>query len=410
MKKYLSLALAAAMAFSLAACGATGTSAPAGNAADSTPAASTPADAAPAEGGEAGAATGTLNVGGIGPLTGGVAVYGLATMQGAEIAVEEINALGGLQFELDFKDDTGVAETAVNAYNTLKDSADVIYGTTTTDPCINVAAETFNDRFFQLTPSASSTAVTEGRDNVFQMCFTDPNQGASAADYVKDNNLGESIGIIYNNADAYSTGLRDAFVARAAEIGLNVVEEQAFPDDNTPDFSAQLNALAAANVDLLFMPIYYTPAYNIVNQAQAQGFAPKYFGCDGMDGILDIEGMNPDLVEGLMLMTPFNASATDAATTSFVEKYQAAYDGLPNQFAADGYDAMWALYYAANAAGIDADNMSHEDICEALIATFTSGDFSVDGLTGSGMTWSAKGEISKDPVAVRIENGVYVTM
>ncbi len=404
MKKFISLALAGAMALSLAACGATGTSEPAAN----NGAASTPAASAPAA--SDGAATGTLNIGGIGPLTGGVAVYGLATKQGAEIAVEEINALGGLQLELDFKDDTGVAETAVNAYNTLKDSADVIYGCTTTDPCINVANETFNDRFFQLTPSASSTAVTEGRDNVFQMCFTDPNQGASAADYVKNNALGENIGIIYNNADAYSTGLRDAFVARAAEIGLNVVAEQAFPDDNTPDFTAQINALAAANVDLLFMPIYYTPAYNIVNAAQAQGFNPKYFGCDGMDGILDIDGMNPELVEGLMLMTPFNASATDAATTSFVEKYQAAYGSLPNQFAADGYDAMWALYDAANAAGIDADNMSHEDICEALIATFTSGDFSVDGLTGSGMTWSAKGEISKDPVAVRIENGVYVTM
>ena len=409
MKKFMSLVLAAAMAMSLAACGASAdTSEPA---ADNAGAAADAATDAGADAGDAAADAGavTLHVGGIGPLTGNVAVYGLATYQGAQIAVDEINALGGIQLDLDFKDDTGVAETAINAYNTLKDWADVIYGTTTTDPCINVANETFNDRFFQVTPSASSTKVTEGRDNVFQMCFTDPNQGTAAADYVKDHSLGENIGIIYNNADAYSTGLRDAFTARAAEIGLNIVEEQAFADDNNADFSAQINALAAANVDLLFMPIYYTPAYNIVSAAKAQGFAPKYFGCDGMDGILDIEGMDPSLVEGLMLMTPFNASATDDTTVSFVEKYQAAYDSLPNQFAADGYDAMYALYYAATKAGIT-NEMSHEEICDALIATFTGSDFSVDGLTGSGMTWSTVGEISKDPVAVRIENGVYVTM
>lgn len=407
MKKFVSAMLAGAMALSLAACGASSSAPESSSAAEDSSSAATTEAAAPAA---EGAATGTLKIGGIGPLTGSAAVYGIATKQGAEIAIEEINALGGLQLSLDFQDDTGVAETAVNAYNSLKDSAQVIYGCTTTDPCLNVAAETFNDRIFQVTPSASSTKVTEGRDNVFQMCFTDPNQGASAADYVYNNALGTKIGIIYNNSDAYSTGLYEAFKTRASEIGLEVVAEAAFPDDTNADFSAQLGAMQTAGADLVFLPIYYTPAYNIISAANAMGYAPSFFGCDGMDGILAIDNMDPALVEGLMLMTPFNADSDDAATASFVAKYQEAYGETPNQFAADGYDAMYALYAAANKAGIDADSLTASEVCELMIAAFTANDFSIDGLTGSGMTWSTVGEISKDPVAVVIKDGKYVNM
>lgn len=402
MKKFrvLSLVMASALYLSmLAGCGSdtTGGDTTGGN---------TPA---PSTGTETGDTSGTIKIGGIGPLTGSNAVYGLATKQGAEVAIEEINALGGLQFSLDFQDDEGDTEKAINAYNNLKDSgAQIIYGCTTTNPCVVVAAETYAARYFQLTPSASSTDVTEGRDNVFQICFTDPNQGITAANYIKDNNLGTKVAVIYNNGDAYSTGIYTAFQSTADEIGLEIVTVQTFPDDTNTDFNVQLTAAKDAGADLVFMPIYYTPASLILSQAKSMGYAPTFFGCDGMDGILDLEGFDVSLAEGLMLMTPFNAWGEDERTQTFVSEYEAAYGGIPNQFAADGYDCMYAIYEACTAAGITAD-MSAQDICEALIAQFTSADFSVDGLTGTGMTWSANGEVSKAPVVVKVEGGVYVT-
>ena len=400
MKKFrvLSLVMASALCLSmLAGCGNDSTGG------------DTSGDNTPAPSGSTQETAGTIKIGGIGPLTGSNAVYGLATKQGAEVAIEEINALGGLQFSLDFQDDEGDTEKAINAYNNLKDSgAQIIYGCTTTNPCVVVAAETYAARYFQLTPSASSTDVTEGRDNVFQVCFTDPNQGITAANYIKDNNLGTKVAVIYNNGDAYSTGIYTAFQSTADEIGLEIVTVQTFPDDTNTDFNVQLTAAKDAGADLVFMPIYYTPAALILSQAKSMGYAPTFFGCDGMDGILDLEGFDVSLAEGLMLMTPFNAWGEDERTQTFVSEYEAAYGGIPNQFAADGYDCMYAIYEACTAAGITAD-MSAQDICEALIAQFTSADFSVDGLTGTGMTWSANGEVSKAPVVVKVEGGVYVT-
>ena len=196
-----------------------------------------------------------IKIGGIGPLTGSAATYGIATMQGAQIAVDEINALNsGIKIEYDFQDDTGVLETAVSAYNELKDwDVDIIYGCTTTTPCVAVASETFADRYFQLTPSASSPDVTAGKDNVFQMCFTDPNQGATVANYVKDNGLATKVGVIYNNGDSYSTGIAQGFIAKATELGLEVVTEQTFPADTTTDFNVQITACKDAGAELVFM-------------------------------------------------------------------------------------------------------------------------------------------------------------
>ena len=400
MKKLLSLAMAAALVLSLAACGNSSSSSAQGG-----------SDASQSGSGSQSASGAiTIKIGGIGPLTGGTATYGLATDYGAQIAVEEINALGGdIQLEYRFEDDTGVNETAVSAYNTLKDwDVDVIYGCTTTGPCVAVAAETFADRYFQLTPSASSPDVTDGKDNVFQMCFTDPNQGITAANYVADNGLATKVAVIYNNGDAYSTGIYNAFQSEADAIGLEVVSVTTFPDDTNADFTVQLGEAQSAGADLVFMPIYYTPASLILNQAKTMGYAPTFFGCDGMDGILDLEGFDTSLAEGLMLMTPFNAWGTDERTVNFVTTYQGQYDGIPNQFAADGYDCIYAIYEACQKAGITADT-SAADVCEALVSTFTSEDFSVDGLTGTGMTWSSTGEVSKAPVVVKVEGGVYVT-
>ena len=409
-KNLAALLLAGAMCFSLlAGCSNTGSQ---NSTAPSTEPAQGAEESQPANNDDTqgGSDVVTIKVGGIGPITGDLAQYGTATQWGAQIAVDEINALNGpIKLEYRFEDDTGVADTAVSAYNSLKDwGAQVIYGCTTTAPCVTVASETFADRYFQLTPSASSPDVTANKDNAFQMCFTDPGQGTAAAEYLKNAGLGTKIGVIYNNGDAYSTGIADAFLAKAAELGLEVVATQTYPEDTTTDYTVQLNACKDAGADLVFLPIYYTPASLILAQAKQMDYAPIFFGGDGMDGMLDMDGFDKSLAEGLLLMTPFNASGTDERTVNFVQKFQADHEILPNQFAADGYDCMYAIYEACIQIDGIAD-MDHAQLCDALIALFTGGDFSVDGLTGTSMKWLESGEVSKAPVVVKVESGVYVT-
>ena len=354
--------------------------------------------------------TAAIKIGGIGPLTGGAATYGIATKNGAQVAVDEINAKGGLQLELNFQDDEADGEKGVNAYNNLKGwGMQILYGCTTTGSCVAVAGETASDRYFQLTPSASSSDVTAGKNNVFQMCFTDPNQGIAAADYVAANNLGEKIAVLYNNGDAYSTGIAMAFIDRAKELNLDVIAQVTFPDDSNTDFTTQLNEAKSAGADMMFLPIYYTPASLMLAQAKDMGYAPTFFGADGMDGILSLDGFDASLAEGLMLMTPFNPTATDERTQNFVKTYTEKYGAETlNQFAADGYDCIYALYDACVKNGITAESKP-EEICEKLIATFTSADFKIDGLTGTGMGWTTLGEVSKTPMVVEISGGAYVT-
>jgi len=402
MKKTISTALALVMAASLlAACGGKGGApAPASPSAAASPSAS------------AAASGGTYKIGGIGPLTGGAAIYGTSAKNGADLAVSEINALGGVQFTLNYQDDVHDAEKSVNAYNALKDwGMQMSLGTVTSTPGIAVSAQAFKDRVFFLTPSASSTAVTAGKDNCFQMCFADPNQGSASAQYISDKKLGTKIAVIYKNDDVYSTGIHDTFVGKAKDLGLNIVSDTTFTEDSQTDFSVQLQNAQSKGADLIFLPIYYTPASLIFKQAAANNYKPKYFGVDGMDGILTLQGFDTSLAEGVMLLTPFSADAKDQKTVNFVTNYKAKYNDTPNQFAADGYDCIYAYYNAIQASGgAIAPNMSAKDICEKLIALFTGGSFKFDGVTGSGMTWDKNGQVSKSPKAVVIQNGVYVGM
>ena len=244
--------------------------------------------------------------------------------------------------------------------------------------------------------------------STFQMCFTDPNQGASAAEVISLNWADATVGVIYDSSDDYSSGLYEGFKAKAGELGLNVVCETSFTKDTKSDLSTQVTQCKDAGADLVFLPIYYTEASQILTYANKIGYAPTFFGCDGMDGILGVEGFNTALAEGLALMTPFDANATNEATQSFVAKYMENNNGqIPNQFAADAYDCVYAVYKACVAAGIDGKTPA-ADVCAALVKQF--GSMTFDGLTGSGMTWDANGMISKAPAAVVIENGIYVPM
>ena len=257
-----------------------------------------------------------------------------------------------------------------------------------------------------LTPSASSPDVTKDKDNVFQVCFTDPNQGTGAADYIAENMTGAKVAVIYRNDDAYSQGIRDTFVKEAEAKGaFEIVSETTFTDATSTDFTVQLTAAKNAGAGLVFLPIYYQPASVILSQAKAMSYEPTFFGVDGMDGILTMPGFDASLAEGVMLLTPFSVNSEDAATQSFVKTYTEKYGVEPNQFAADAYDGVYIVKAALEKAGCTAD-MSSTDICEALIQAMPT--LSVDGLTGKAMTWNAEGEVSKAPLAAVIENGEYV--
>ena len=309
MKKLFAFVMAAVMTMSLAACGAK-EEAPA-----ATP--SAPAASAPAAEGTA------FKLGGTGPLTGGAAIYGNAAKNGAEIAVDEINAMGGIQFELKYEDDTHDAEKAVNAYNALKDwGMQISLGSVTSKPAEATSAENYADRIFALTPSASSTATVEGKDNVFQMCFMDPNQGSASAQYISDKAMASKVAVIWKNDDVYSKGIHDTFVAKAAELNIEIVSDTTFADGNDTDFSVQLADAQTKGAELVFLPMYYTPASLIFAQAAGMGYAPKWFGVDGMDGILTMEGFDTALAEGVILLTPFNADSEDDATNRNVNTDQ----------------------------------------------------------------------------------------
>ncbi len=355
-------------------------------------------------------AEGAIKVGLIGPITGPAANYGLSVEHGAELAAKEINEAEGAEyFELRYEDDEHDPEKSVNAYNTLWDwGAQMIVGSVTTTPCIAVATEAYNDRMFLLTPSASSTEVTEGKDNVFQICFTDPSQGKLSAECISEKALGTKIAVIYNNADAYSTGIYQTFEAEAQALGLEIVSVTTFTDDTT-DFSVQVTSAKEAGADLVFLPMYYTPASMILKTADSMGYKPVFFGVDGMDGILNIEGFDTSLAEGVMVLTPFAGDSANELAKTFIANYEAAYGATPDQFAADAYDAMYTLYAATKAAGVTADT-STEDACEMLVAAMK--DLKINGVTGmtGEMTWNENGEVNKAPIVVKIVNGAYVTV
>ena len=385
MKKMISMTLAVAMTMSLlAGCG------------------SNSASTESASGGD------TFKIGGIGPVTGGAAIYGQAVKNGAELAIKEINEAGGIngcQIEYNFQDDEMDNEKSVNAYNTLKDwGMDILVGAVTSGCCVAVAAESQNDNLFQITPSGSSVDCINGNENVFQVCFTDPNQGVGAADYIGQNNVATKVAVIYDSSDVYSSGIFAKFKEEAASQSFEIVSEEAFTADNKTDFSVQLAKAQEAGADLVFLPIYYSEASLILKQADSMGYAPKFFGCDGLDGILGVENFDQNLAEGVMLLTPFAADAKDDATQKFVSAYEAAYGETPNQFAADAYDAVYVVKTAAEKCGATpADSVT--DLCDKLKAAMQ--EITYDGLTGESMSWSADGTVNKAPKAMEIKNGAY---
>ena len=403
-KRVLSLSLALAMAASLTACGSSSSTT------ETTAAAAADATTAAAGASSEASSDKVFKIGGIGPVTGAAAVYGLAVKNGAQIAVDEINADGGInghQIEFNFQDDEHDAEKSVNAYNTLKDwGMQVLMGTVTSAPCVAVADKTNADNMFQITPSGSSVECAQN-PNVFRVCFSDPDQGAASATYIAENKLAEKIAVIYDSSDVYSSGIYEKFAAEAANQGLEIVDAEAFTAESNKDFSTQLQKAKDAGADLVFLPIYYTEASLILKQADTMGYAPKFFGCDGMDGILQVENFDTKLAEGLMLLTPFAADAQDELTQKFVTSYKENYGETPIQFAADAYDAIYAIKAAMEEADITPET-SVSDTCDKMKEAMLK--IKVNGLTGEDMTWTEDGEPHKAPKAVKVVDGAYQAM
>lgn len=351
-----------------------------------------------------------LKTGGIGPTTGAAAVYGEAVKNGAEMAVEEINKAGGIagmQIEFKFQDDENDPEKSVNAYNNLKDwGMNLLMGTVTSNPCVAVADKTKADNMFQLTPSGSSAECVKN-DNAFRVCFSDPNQGVEAAKYIAGHKLATKVAIIYDNSDPYSTGIYESFKAEAATQKLEIVAANAFNADNKTDFSVQIQKAKDAGADMIFLPIYYSEASLILKQTSSvAGFSPKFFGCDGMDGILALDNFDAKLAEGLMFMTPFDAASSDETIKTFVDNFNSKYGHTPNQFAADAYDAIYIIKDACEKAGVK-DGISNSDLCDALKDALTKVSF--NGVTGKNVVWEANGEPNKEPSVLQIKDGKYVT-
>jgi len=346
-----------------------------------------------------------LFIGGSGPLTGDYATYGVSVKNGAELAVAEINAAGGVKgytFKVDLQDDQADPQQAVQAYaNLMDDGMEVSLGGVTSGACIAVTDEVKKDGLLMLTPSGSQLECTQ-YDNCFRVCFEDANQGLYASNFIKENNVGQKVAILYEKSNDYSNGLRDSFVAQSKENGLNIVCEQSFTNQSNTDFSVQLQAIKDSGADLLFLPLYAQEAAYVITQAN-KNLDVVFFGCDGLDGILEkIGAENLALTEGVMLLTPFAADSTTEPTASFTKNYKAEYGTTPDQFAADAYDAVYAI---AEAFKLAESEPGTDEFNAEMVAAMT--EITVVGTTGT-MSWDATGEPDKNASAVVIKNGAYV--
>ena len=346
----------------------------------------------------------TLLLGLIGPMTGDYANYGTSTRDGAQIAVDEINAAGGVNgytFKLDAQDSQGDPDSAVSAYGMLMDNGmDVSLGCVLSGEAQSVITAAVEDGILIVTPTSSAVACIEGNPNAFRVCFNDAAQGTAAADYIADNNLGTKIAVFYQSDIDYSAGLYETFQTEAAARGLEIVEEQTFTAGSATDFSTQINAIRDSGCDVVFLPIYAAEASTFLTQAQGKLDDVLYFGVDGLDGI-QTKVSDTSLIEGLMMLTPFAADAQDEATQSFVEKYLPIHDNIaPDQFAADGYDAVYIVKAAMEQCGKTPEDA---DFNEAMVAAMY--EITVEGLTGT-MTWDENNEPNKPAKAMVFEDGV----
>lgn len=382
-KRVFAMLMACMMALSLVACGnKTNDNGGSGDSAD-------------------GAGTETIKLGVVGPLTGGYANYGLSVQHGAQLAVDEINAAGGVngkQLELSAQDSQGDPESAVAAYGKLMDwGMNVFLGGVLSGETASVVAAAKADDMFIMETTGSADKCIDGNDKAFRICFYDSYQGTAAADYLKDNALADEVGVFYQSDNDYSAGLYNAFVAECEKTGVTIKETQTFTTATNTDFSTQVNALVNSGVKVVFIPIYAEEASTFLTQAKGKFAEDVYFfGADGLDGILGKVSQDVTIADNVLMMTPFAADSAAANVQAFVSAYQANYNATPDQFAADAYDAVYVVKAAVEATGGSTSGAE-------LAAVMTS--LTVEGVTGT-MTWNADGNTNKAASAILYKNGV----
>lgn len=352
----------------------------------------------------------SIKVGLIAPLTGDVAVYGNAVKEAVELYTKEFNAAGGVngkKIKLIAYDDKGDPTEAMNAYNKLVNSDKVVafIGPVTSGPTFGVAQESVNLNIPGITGTATHPDVTTYGNNYFRACFEDPFQGGAIATFASDYLKAKTGAIIYNTSDAYSTGLKDSITAKAGELGLSIVATEGYGEGDV-DFNAQLTNILGKSPEVLFIPDYYNNAYLICSQARAAGFKGTFLGVDGTDGVLEIEGADISVFEGLYFANHYAADDTSETVQNFIAAYKKEYDATPNALAALGYDATNILYNAiktvdtAGAVPVAATPESYQAVIDAIAAT------DLQCVTGH-ITFDENGNPIKDCAIITITGGAY---
>lgn len=341
----------------------------------------------------------TFKIGLSGPLTGAAAIYGQGVENSAKMAIEEINAAGGLNgvmFELVSLDDENDATKVETNYSEMVSrGVHATLGCVTTKPALEFKALADEDKMFFMTPSATEDLIPDGKTG-FQMCFSNSNQGTAAALYVNESYKGQTIGVLYRSDDVYSTGILNKF-KESLDSSIKLTEAS-FTGDTPTTLESQVAILK--DCKFIFMPIYYTPATLFIKQAKGSVAADAvYYGCDGLDGIASAEGFKiNDYTQEISMLSQFNSEATEGKAKEFIDKYTTKYgkDTL-NQFGASAYDCVYAIYEAMKAAGnkINVD-MTYDEICPILAEKLCSSDFTFSGVTGSSIQWDAQGYVHKE--------------
>lgn len=382
MKKKL-FALLMVMVLVLTACGGTDTESTASTDTSNT-----------AEGGK-------MVIGGLAPLTGAVAVYGISTTNGVQLAFDEINAAGGIagqQVEYIVEDDKGDATESVNAYGKLMDQGIVaLLGAVTSGPTKAVAEVAASDGIPMISATSTQLDITEGRPNVFRTCFTDPMQGDMLAQYAKDTLGAKTAAVLVNNSSDYSDGVAQAFIAKAKELGIEIVSEEGYAEADK-DFRPQLTSIAALKPDLLLVPDYYEKIALVTSQAREVGFAGQFLGPDGWDGVVQqLDAANYGVIEGAVFSNHYAIDSTDPKVVDFVKSYTDKYGEAPTAFSALGYDTAYILKDAIEAAG----STDKEAIVEAMKA------INFEGVTGK-LTFDENNNPIKSVTMMSIKDGAYV--
>ena len=341
-----------------------------------------------------------VKIGGIGPLTGPLAIYGVTSTNGSKLAMEEINKNGGIlgkQVEYIVLDEKGDSTEAVTAYNKLVDEGVVaLIGDITSKPSLAVAEVAAQDNMPMITPTGTQFNITEAGPNVFRVCFTDPYQGVVLANFAKNNLNAETVAVVVNNSNDYSDGVAKAFIEQAEKLGLKVVAKEGYSDGDK-DFGAQLTKILPTNPDVLVVPDYYEQVALITTQAREVGIKATFVGPDGWDGVA--KTLDPSAygaIENSYFTNHYSLQDQSEKVQNFLKAYKEAYNEEPSAFSALSYDAAYMVKAAIEKAGTTEK--------QAVVDALKSLDYS--GVTGH-LTFDEKNNPVKAVTVLKIVNGEY---